>query len=343
MKRLNSIIAIIGLAIVAIAVAFVSCKKETEKALSQKDYTIQQAADVRQIEDITSYLKDFKMKLTESKSDEAYNLEDAAWHLASLANFEFCRVNIEYDDVQFDTIEMQIHTFDGVVLLSDLNAAYQQICTEIQQFKKGFNHNNQNLYYINVSITAEGNARIALMTSFSTASKNMEEHAWYFDDYLEACLAFGEYYSDDSIYQWNTTAARELERTLNLIENHQGIVIDSMGTTQNYYIQTRHHTFDYTNTQFDPYYHSGFYNESRVFVKKNPASNYVLDFFDMVYCWDSYLGLGYDYISNYSNEHPICWKVNPKTSQSYNTTYHFHQLYVEYGRLASANQNPYDR
>ena len=115
-----------------------------------------------------------------------------------------------------------------------------------------------------------------------------------------------------------------------------------MRTTQSYYIQTRNHTFDYTNTQYDPYYLSGFYNESRVFVKKNPASNYVLDFFDMVYCWDSYLGLGYDYISNYSNEHPICWKVNPKTSQSNNTTYHFHQLYVEYGRLASANHNPYD-
>ena len=31
MKRFNSIIAIIGLAIVAIAVAFVSCKKETKK------------------------------------------------------------------------------------------------------------------------------------------------------------------------------------------------------------------------------------------------------------------------------------------------------------------------
>ena len=91
------------------------------------------------------------------------------------------------------------------------------MCTEIQQFKKGFIHNNQNLYYINVSITVEGNAKIALMTSFSTAFKNMEEHAWYFDDYLEACLAFGEYYSYDSIYQWNTTAARELERTLNII------------------------------------------------------------------------------------------------------------------------------
>ena len=131
MKKSNSIIAILGLAIVAIIVAFVSCKKETEKALSQKDYTIQQSADVRQIEDMNSYLKDFKKKMTESKGEEAYTLEDAAWHLASLANLDFCKVNVDYDNVQFDTVEMQVNVTDGVVLLSDLNAAYQQMCTEI--------------------------------------------------------------------------------------------------------------------------------------------------------------------------------------------------------------------
>lgn len=341
MKTSKSIIAIFVLAIMVTAVSVVSCKKDNENALNQKNYTIQQTVDVSQIEDITSYLKDFKKKMTVSKGDEAYNLEDAAWHLASLANLEFCKVNVDYDNVQFDTIEMQVHISDGVMLLGDLNTAYEQMCTEIQQFKKGFTHNNQNLYYINVSITAEGNTRIALMTSFNTSIKYIWDHTWYFNDDWEACLAFDEYYSDDSIYQWNTTAARELERILNLIENHEGIILDSMGTTENYYIQTRNHTFDYTNTQYDPY-HSGFYNESRVFVKKSPLSNYVLDFFDMVYCWDSYLGLGYDYISNYSDEHPICWKVFPKISQSNNSTYHFHQLYVEYGQLASANHNPYD-
>ena len=60
MKRFNVVIAIIGLAIVATAVAFVSCKKETEKTLNQKDYTIQQTTDVRQIEDISSYLQRFQ-------------------------------------------------------------------------------------------------------------------------------------------------------------------------------------------------------------------------------------------------------------------------------------------
>lgn len=346
MKKTNPIIAIIALAIVATAVAFVSCKKETEKALSQKDYTIQQTADVRQIEDITSYLKDFKKKMTESKGDEAYNLEDAAWHLASLANFDFCKVNVEYNDFQFDTVEMQVNILDGVVLLGDLNMAYEQMCTEIQQFKKGFTHNNQNLYYINVSITAEGNARIALMTSFSTASKDLEDHTWYFDDYYVAYLECYDYFSDDSTYVWNTTAKRELQRILNLTENHEGVVIDSLGTTQTYYIPTRHHTFSYNNSQ-DPY-GSPFIVDSRTYAATGDtysSPNLILSNDEMCYCLDSYLGLGYDYIDDnlFTNEHPVCWTVIPKSRKPINYKWwiYYHQLYVEYGCLASI-PNPYD-
>lgn len=342
MKRFNSIIAIIGLAIVAIAVAFVSCKKETEKDLSQKDYTIQQVADVRQIEDITSYLKDFKKKLTESKSDEAYTLEDAAWHLASLANLDFCKVNVDYDNVQFDTVEMQVNVTDGVVLLSDLNTAYEQMCTTIQHFKKKFNQNNQNLYYINMSIGADGNAEIAFTTSFNICSKDIWDHTWYFDDDWDAIYSFYDYFSDDSTYYWNTTAARELQRGLNLVENHQGIVVDSLGTTMNYYIPTRSYIFDYNNT-YDPY-QSDFYNDSRVFAKvllNNFSTNYIMEILETIYCFDSYLGLGYDYIYN-SNERIICWKITPFEYYSNNKKYIYHQLKVEYGRLASINPNPYD-
>jgi len=146
MKNPKSIIAIIGLAIVATAVAFVSCKKDNENTLSPKAYNVQQSIDYRQIEDKLTYFEDFRQKMTESKGDDAYNLEDAAWHLACLANLDFCKVNVEYDNVQFDTVEMQVIVTDGVVLLSDLNAAYQQMCNEIQQFKRGFNHENQNLF-----------------------------------------------------------------------------------------------------------------------------------------------------------------------------------------------------
>lgn len=329
-------IAVIVLAITTTAMAVVSCKKDNQNTLNQKGYTIQQAADYRQIEDISSYLKDFKKKMAESKGNEAYNLDDAAWHLASLANSEFCEVNVEYNDVQFDTIEMQVNILDGIVLLGDLNTAYEQMCTEIQQFKEGFTHNNQNLYYINVSISNDGTAKIALMTSFNTNSKYQWDHTWYYGSEYDAICAFYQYFSVDSIFQWNTTAANELTRFLNLIEHHENDSSD-INHPHLYYTPTRNHTFDYTNSI--DIYHSFFYNDSRVFAKRTSSSSldYVLSFDEMVYCLDSYPGLAYDYINTfYPIENPVCWKVTPN-SKYHNFYYHYHILTVDYGHLYSEN------
>ena len=185
------------LAVLVMSVAFVSCKKDTENVAIQTDYNTQQSFDYRQIEDKITYFKEFRQKMTESKTEEAYNLDDAAWHLACLANIDFCRVNVEYNDVQFDTVEMMVNVTDGAVLLSDLATAYEQMCNEIQQFKKGFTHNNQNLYFINMYISAEGNAKIALMTSFNATSKYYWDHTWYFDDEWDAICSFSQYFSWD--------------------------------------------------------------------------------------------------------------------------------------------------
>ena len=68
----------IALMIVAATVAFVSCKKETENALNQQGNNTKRTIDIRQIEDINVYLKEFRQKMTDSKGNEAMNLEDAA-------------------------------------------------------------------------------------------------------------------------------------------------------------------------------------------------------------------------------------------------------------------------
>ena len=320
--------------------AFVSCKKETEKTLNQKDYTIQQTTDVRQIEDISSYLKDFKKKMTEGKLSEAYNLDDAAWHLASLANLDFCKVNVDYDNVLFDTIEMQVNVTDGVVLLSDLNTAYEQMSKEIQQFKNGFSHNNQNLYFITVSIGNDGNAKIALMTSFNSSSKFLWDHTWYYgDDYLAAC-ACDEFFSD-WYYSWDVTAPSELQRALNLVMHYENDTSSYQGMIC--YIPTRNHTFDYTNTCDS--YQSYFFDNSRVFAYRDQHSSFThyLELGEeMCYCLDSYLGLGFDFINDnlYADERPVSWTVTSKTINPDNGRfwYHIHQLHVEYGHLLSDNQ-----
>lgn len=329
MKRFNSIIAIIGLAIVATALAFVSCKKETEKALSQKDYTIQQTADVRQIEDMNSYLKDFKKKMTESKGDEAYTLEDAAWHLASLANFDFCRINVEYNNVKFDTVEMQVNVTDGVVLLSDLNTAYEQMCTKIQQFKKEFTHNNQNLYFANVFINGNGNTKLALTTTFVTPTKDMGDHLWYFEDSFIYDTVCYFYFDGLTQYPWDGYGESELQRILNLYEHYENTqYIMCFNPTRNY-------SFSYPDWP-DPY-GNDFTGNSRVFA--GDADYYAtinLSQETMCYCLDSYLGLGYDYIEDnplYDDEHPVNWIITDTIIQFeyHKHPTHMHVLTVQYG------------
>ncbi len=339
MKTGKTLFTVIIMAILATTVAVVSCKKDGANASNQKGYTMQQAPDIRQMEDPRSYMIDFKKKLTESKDNEAFNLEDAAWHLACLANLDFCNVNVECDDFQFDTVEMQVNVTDGIILMGDLSTAYEQMCTEIQQFRKGFNYYDQNLYYINVSIGDDGNAKIALMTSYNINSKYIWDHTWYYDDVYDALDSCDYYFSSDSIYTWNTTAARELKRVLNLIEHHEYEISLPGGLNQIIYFPTRNHTFDYHYQ--DPYY-STFVDNSRVFAKrtKNEGYIYYLDLLEVCYCLDSYLHLGYDFMSDnlYPFEHIICWNVTPINEHTTHIWWtHYHELYVEYGRLITAN------
>ena len=340
MKTSRLFLAIIAMAIVATAVAVVSCKKDTENALN-KEYNTQQSFDYRQIEDKLTYFKDFRQKMADSKTDEAFNLEDAAWHLACLANLDFCNINVECDNFEFDTVEMQVHITDGIILLGDLRTAYEQMCTEIQLFKKGFTHCNQNLYYINVSIDADGNAKIALRCSYKKTSKDLDDHLWYFEDEYSAYLVCNEVFTSDSTYYWNTTAKRELQRILNLFEHYENNIIGPGGIVSMCYFPTQNHIFKYPNCP-DPY-GSPFFAYSRTFTAEaSIGAVFILSTDHMCYCLDSYLGLGYDYLDDYSlceNEHPVNWVICDTIVQfpSHKWPTSFHKLKVEYGQLITAN------
>ncbi len=330
------------LVVAAASVAVVSCKKDTTGQDNAKG-TDTQAFDYRKIDDKVAYFTDFKKKMKETKDNETFNLDDAAWHLACLANIGYCNVNVKLDDFLFDTIDMQVDVENGTMRLSDISAAYDQMCAKIDEYKKGFDHCDQNLYYINVSINANGDAKIALMNSFTYGAKSWVDNPWYFSDPIVAADACDTYFSEDSVYCWNLLAASELTRVLNIFEHHDN------GTGQYAawcYTPTRSHTFDYTNT-YDPYGSGyGYIHESRVFAKKYPNQfNYIFGLFEMCYCLDSYLGLGYDYISDnlYSDEHPVCWTVNPVFQQTNTSVSLYHQLIVNYGQLTSIpTVNPYE-
>lgn len=339
MKKRRIIIATL-LMVVTTTVAFVSCKKENQDALSNNTQPVE-TFTAPQIDDMKAYLKDFRQRMQTSKDNETLSLEEAAWHISCLANVDFCRINVNYDDFLFDTIETRVNTRNGSILMSDLNMVYEQICAGIQQFKKGFNHLDQNLYFIKVSISTEGNAKIALMTSYTVNSKGLYDHQWYFQDVYAAAFACDEYFSVDSTYTWNGLGASELQRILNLYDHHENGSSGSGGLISICYIPTRNHTFDYTNTH-DPYGTEFYYiNDSRVFAKRyaQPITDYNFDIWELCYLLDSYLGLGYDYIKDnlYAHEFPVNWTVTPLTHHYpsiYNPLpyYYYHQLYVEYGR-----------
>ena len=335
MKKSRIYIAIICMVTMAAAVAVVSCKKDTTNETVSGTIESPKAFDPSQITDMNAYLKDFKQKMQSAVKgeDETLSLEEAAWHLSCLANIDFCRINVEYNDFQFDTVDMQVDITNGVMLMSDFCMAYEEMCTKIQQFKKGFNHLDQNLYFIKVSLEAEG---IALMTSYTINSKDFYTHQWYFPNFFDGIMECYQYFNDDSTYVWNGLGAQELERVLNLYEHHDNGPTTPGGPTAVCYIPTRDYTFNYTNT-YDPYGSEYLYiNDSRIFAKRsNPAfTDYIFDVYHMCSLLDSYLGEGYEYISDhlYPHEFPVNWTVTPLTVYNNPYTYCYHNLHVEYGR-----------
>lgn len=337
MKKRNILIATLLVAATAM-VAVVSCKKENRDTLLNNNAQPVRAFTPPQVDDMNAYLKEFKQKMQTITRDEneMLSLEEAAWHLACLANVKFCRVNVEYDNIQFDTVVMQINVTDGAIALYDLNTAYNQMCDKIQQFKSGFNLYNQNLYFINMFISGNGNAELALTTS-SISSRYLDDHLWYLDDlFYDTVCSY--YFNDYSQYTWNGYGESELQRILNLFEHHDPNSLTSC------YIPTRHNTFCYPNWP-DPY-GNHFEGDSRVFAADVSIGAIInLSQEDMCYCLDSYLGLGYDYIDDnplYQYESPVNWIVDDTIIcfPLHKHPTHMHLLTVQYGRLILAEPEP---
>ena len=117
-----------------ISVTVVSCKKENFASLQKQDKPTKEYFNPQEIEDMNAYLKDFKQKMIESKADESLGIDEAAWHLSSLFNYDFANANVECDDVRFDTIYNTVTVTDGSIQLSDLAQVYEKVGTDIDKF-----------------------------------------------------------------------------------------------------------------------------------------------------------------------------------------------------------------
>lgn len=129
MKRFNSIIAILGLAIVAIAVAFVSCKKEKQE---QKSYNVEQS--VQNSDNMDEYLMSFKKRLLSAqKGEETIGLEQAQRDLGNLLNFDFGDIYHVTNAFHSDTLHLELALSQGQVELSQLAKVYTLAYEQIEE------------------------------------------------------------------------------------------------------------------------------------------------------------------------------------------------------------------
>lgn len=274
--------------VLATVIAMVSCKKEIPNALQNNSVQQEKAFVVPDVDDMNAYLKDFKQRMLSSTKgdDETLSLDEAAWHISSLANYDFGHANVEYDDVRFDTLCEQVNITNGKVLLYDLASAYDNISTNIDKFYHSIILENKHFRFINVFINEDGKITVSLLTTFTRGSKYLSDTCWYYGDEWYAYNAC-YYYFDLSSYPVSTLGTSELEYNLNLVAGHP-----NENTGENVY-----YTYSFTKTFYyrdyiDPF-GSPSYMNSRLFASNTYLNPDIAD--NICYYFDSYLGLGRHY------------------------------------------------
>ena len=327
MKKSRFFIIAALLVVAAAAVAIVSCKKDTPSAMLDNKAG-SQAFNPGHIDDMNGYLKDFKQKMqTAAKGDnESLTLEEAAWHLSSVANYDFSNANVGSSGVRFDTLTYSVAVTDGGIRLNDLGAVYEIINTDIDEFYHALSYENKHFRFIGCSISEQGEVCVTLITTFTQASRL---HYFANDSIYDAYCDL--YFSDDIQYYANSAAITVLTDLFNLFlgkntDPNEGRI---------YYVITRLNVrYVYTQWLEDPdsycpnSYHSRLYCSQGVDAWPIPQDH-------MCYYLDSYLGLGVDNItaagpdvvSGYVEFAGATPPIDEETQPCWNN----HVLYVSYG------------
>ena len=323
----------------AVSVAVVSCKKETPNALHNNNSPSVTTSAVPQVDDMNAYLKDFKKKMQTATRDgnETLSLEEAAWHLSSVANYEFANANVDFTDLRYDTLYYQVNVANGQVALSDLNAVYEIMANGIDAFYQSLDLQEKHFRFIGASVSENGQVMATLITSYRDL-----DHTWYFTDGFEAVVNCLDWFDFNTNYVWNTTACSLLEQACNFYEG-RSFSYPECPPERVYYVFSREVTLehqDYTDPNDSQYI-----NNSRIYaLEYDIHATPNLDFDMMCYCLDSYLDLPFRYAGQHNsmiNERPVNWKI---VSDKYKTPgnskwYTFcHILQVKFGRYTTTQQ-----
>lgn len=296
----NSLLfSVIMLAAMTFSVA--SCQKDNYQA-NQRSSANKQAYQPPQVEDMLAYLKDFKQKIQSRGGDETMTLDEAAWHLSSLANYDYGDVRCEFSDFHYDTLYTHIAVSNGSVSMAEMSNTYSSVATAVESFYRNTDLVDAAPRFIDVAIDDNGMVTVALMTSF----RNYPGHTWCFpsDFVLDSILNSLGILNDTCFQTWDDFIY-EQKRVLNILSSYT-LQYNSGHDGRLIYTGVRIDTLEYNQHQ-DPY-GSPFYFNSRVLYYLGTPVELCYNVF--AYTIDSYLDLAQQRFLN-NNEVIVQWPGLP--------------------------------
>lgn len=290
MKKQTLILAAILLVAVT---SFVSCQKEETSAVSNLNKSHKSFYQPPKVDDMNAYLRDFKLKMQTRGNDDTMDIEEAAWHLSSVANYDFGDVVGDFSKFHYDTLYYNINIENDKVAVSDLNTLYTGAFNDINLCFQNLDLDNKHIRFIDAEITENGSVIMSILVSYDWI-----DHQWYFPDPITLDSVYSLYFDDNTAYTVTGTFPTTLKYALNDLTSHHPNLLPSQSI---YYIRVREQTFLYTNYT-DPY-DSPFYGDSRIYARQVPGTYVSSD--DGHYCLDSYIGLAVDNL--YYDEVIIDW------------------------------------
>ena len=340
MRKSKFFIAILAMVVATlVSVAIVSCKKEDTVAPTGQS-AAKAAFTPPQVDDMNAYLKAFKQKMQSAAKgdDEALSLDEAAWHLSNVANYDYSNANVEFTDLRYDTLYFHANLTEGKVLMQDLNTVYSDITSDLHRLYQNLDLQNKHFRFIKASITEEGMVSILVITSYTIL-----DHTWFLDDFWADSVC-DYYFSGDSVYVWNGLGADELGRVANLMQGRNYVMSMDDLSSRVYFVYTMTQMFDFGHN-IDPY-GSPFLGDSRIYaVYGDTYATPILSKDNMCYCLDSYLGLPFEYLNNdlnYGNQCPVFWEVKGYSNLFPHQHFHtyYHEVYVDFAQRIESNDNP---
>lgn len=319
MKKLN-LYAIVTLAIVILA--FQSCKKDDELTRIDNTNTEAKTFNPYGIENMDEYLLGFMKKIkTATRDGESMTIEDAEWHLSACLNFQFCNANVGRTHVVYDTITTTINVNDGCISMVDINAAMQEISTEVNAIFDESDVENKSLLFIKPEIMSDNYRNGNSVRTVIGISGRDDEYYYFIGGFLHP--EWWELYDviTENYYHWKTEAPDTLDKYINYY------IPNAESTDERvYFTSITDRTFSYENYP------------GRMFYLVSDMCNHELTAENMMFYLDSYLGIieennNYVY-SKISSE--VTAHGEPLMKESIIIKM-YHEMKVQYGIPTSTN------